>query len=250
LLKETIALLNSDDKAKCSISVSRIFSTNSSHLIIDFVQMFEKSIQIDLKTKLIILQAVLNKCKIIRIEWISHCKMKKCWLDERSYLLENYLSKDLNEYDEYEFDVRLVKLIRRLPSIKLDLFSAYKNVFIIRERSESKLTSEIDSDDNEEIDDNSKKVKIKSTLHFFLSELLVKCGSILTNNPSKAELLIAIDKTNDYDENNKAHANKIKMDQKYFLNNINKLKNLISHELNVISSEWVLGKLIFYIFYK
>ena len=213
-------------------------------MLVDFEQEFVNK-QPELKTKLILLMAALNGCKIVRLEWLVHSGSNQAWLDEDKYLLENYLGEDLTTYDELDFSVRLVQLIRRLNANESsnNYFERFTNIFVIRERTENKTNPayEISVSDMEE-DEPLKAKRHNSPLSYWLRHLVVKCGGQLTNNPFQAELMIAIDRTGDYDEENKRDANKIKMDQKYFLNCIKKLKCVISSNVQVISSEWILGR--------
>lgn len=72
-LKETISVLNdansdsSDTECLQLIQASqqKVFNLNTTHLIVDFESTFDNR-EYDLKTKMIIILAVLNKCKIIR----------------------------------------------------------------------------------------------------------------------------------------------------------------------------------------
>lgn len=74
-LKETISLLNdansdaSDTETLQLIQASqqKVFNLNTTHLVVDFESTFDNQ-EYDLKTKLIIILAVLNKCKIIRLK--------------------------------------------------------------------------------------------------------------------------------------------------------------------------------------
>lgn len=73
VLKETISVLNdanSDSSdTECSqliqASLQKVFNLNTTHLIVDFESTFDNR-EYDLKTKMIIILAVLNRCKIIR----------------------------------------------------------------------------------------------------------------------------------------------------------------------------------------
>ena len=70
-MKEAISLLNdiNSDLNKTTPEVAatqqKVFNLTTTHLIVDFNSTFDNSI-VDLKTKMIIVLAVLNKCKIIR----------------------------------------------------------------------------------------------------------------------------------------------------------------------------------------
>ena len=53
-----------------------------------------------------------------RHEWLVHSKTRLRWQDETKYLLDNYLSEDLSEYEEEAFDIQVVRLIRNLHKQK------------------------------------------------------------------------------------------------------------------------------------
>lgn len=233
-MKEAVDLLNDFGLDK-ETTVQKMFNSSTTHLIVDFESTFDNG-DIDLRSKLIILLSALKKCKIIRHEWLIHSKTKQVWLDEEKYLLQNYLGPDLSEYSEFDFDVKVVKLIRKLEKDRLTCFSRYKNIFIIKERLDNKSSP---------VFDDVALFTSKSALQTILSQIITLCGGSVTNEIAKGKFMIAMDKTNDYEEENKSHQEKVKLDQRYFLTCVNKLKSLIERpNVDVISSEWVIGNLI------
>jgi len=173
-----------------------------------------------------------------RHEWLVHSKTRLRWQDETKYLLDNYLSEDLSEYEEEAFDIQVVRLIRNLHKQKSknpDIFTKYKNVFLIKERSEnnSKLNTEFD---------DVLLFEKKSTLQTYLAQIITKCGGEIKNKIEEAEFMIAVDKTNDYDEEIPNQLNKIRLDRSYFVECVKKLNTLVTNTIDVVSSEWVLGK--------
>lgn len=233
-MKEAIDELNNSNESRSEIITThqKQFNSNTTHLIVDFEQIFDTG-DVDLKAKLIILLAVLNNCKIVRYEWLNHSIKKMYWLNEEKYCLENYIEDDINEYSDSDFDVKVVKMIRHLKLSKINLFSQNMEIFLIKERQESNKS-------NIEFDDLTLFDK-KSTLQVYLSQIIQKCGGVVSGKVRDAELMVALDKTNDYDDDNQTHQNKIKLDQNYFVTCIKKMKKMIKREeVDVLSSEWIL----------
>lgn len=179
-------------------------------------------------------------CIYYRYEWLVHSKAKLSWQNEIKYLLENYLSEDLSEYEDDYFDIQVVRLIRTLHYQKsakntLDVFSKYKNIFLIKERSETNSKS------NTEFDDVMLFEK-KSALQTYLAQIIGKCGGDTKSRVAEAEFMVAVDKTNDYDETIPNQLNKIRLDRGYFVECVKKLKTLVTDTIDIVSSEWILGK--------
>ena len=235
-MKEAVDLLNNFGLDKETVVQKQFNTTTTTHLIVDFETAFDEA-NIDLRSKLIIIICALKKFKIIRLEWLTHSKTKQVWLDEEKYLLQNYLGQDLSEYSENDFDVQVVKLIRKLENEdNLTCLSRFKDIFIIKERLDNKLCPAFD---------DVTLFANKSSLQTILSQIITLCGGAVTNEVRRGRLMIAMDKTNDYDEKNQSHKEKVKLDQQYFVMCISKLKSMIERpNVNVISSEWVIGKLI------
>jgi len=164
---------------------------------------------------------------------MSHSLIKRRWLEEAKYLLENYIGEELGDYSETDFDVQVVRMIRRLKaSSRFRVFGGEKKMFVIKERQESAKV---------ECGDEVAFFEKKSTLQTYLSQIIQKCGGEMTSRVEEADIMIALDRTNDYDENNEVHLKRIEMDQKHFVTCIEKLKRLVTKaKVEVISSEWVL----------
>jgi len=154
-------------------------------------------------------------------------------LEETKYLLENYLGEKLDEYAETDFDVQVVRLIRK-TDCKAKLFAGEKKIFLIKERTDLGKGGVISDDEDVEF------FYKKSTLQTYLSQIIQKYGGEITCKFEEADLIVALDKTNDYDQTNEAHQKRIEMDQRYFVGCIYKLKKLLTKgRVNVISSEWI-----------
>jgi hypothetical protein len=164
---------------------------------------------------------------------MSHSLIKRRWLEEAKYLLENYIGEELGDYSDTDFDVQVVRMIRRLKAgSRFRVFGGEKKMFVIKERLESGKV---------ECGDEVAFFEKKSTLQTYLSQIIQKCGGEMTSRVEEADIMIALDRTNDYDENNEVHLKRIEMDQKHFVVCIEKLKRLVTKaKVEVISSEWVL----------
>lgn len=212
-----------------------------------------------------LLKAASNRCKLIRFEWVLNSKIRNQWLDESKYLLENYVSSEtFDDYDEMAFDIQLIKFIRAQNephSQKVNLFARFKNIYLIRDSSEYENDLDHDDvDDNNDDDDddyhkqsaddiNELDVLLKrrqNTLYDLFIDLLTKFGATLTSRASMAEFIIAIDKTNDFDddENNNEHRIAIENEKAHF----DKCIKHIEHRLRkkngaqILSSNWIIGK--------
>lgn len=201
------------------------YNKKCTHLIVDFGQTFEID-QVDIDHKLILITAALNKCKIIRFEWITHSLKTRRWLNELKYSIESYLDHDLDEYDPNDFDVRLIKLIRRLkePSCQLDrlkLFSHLKSVCLINE-------NEVESDDENELSFSSGV----QTTYDYLNGLLNRFGANLTSRASVAEAIILIDRNNELAETD---------DFWRYFRGKNEKEIRKRSNVQIVSSNWIIG---------
>ncbi len=173
-------------------------------------------------------------------------------------MLSNYIDED-GDYDEDEFDLKLLKLINKLSSQTsnqpLNLFSEFKNVFILEERR-AKLNGNDDSIDlissqltrslelNEQR--NNAFLEINENISDYLQQILLKCGGHVISRMKFASMLIAVDKLLDYDE--ELESKEIQAEQSYFRDCVNRLKETFmersSKHLQILSSDWVIDSVL------
>lgn len=237
-LKQTLDEINS---IKSIDSIKGDFEKNycskTTHLIIDFKRTFEQQ-EININKKCLLIAAAVNKCRLVRFEWILHSRKKKQFIDVKKYLIENYIN-DLDEYEEEDFDIKLIRLIRHLKDKKhqlgqLSLFSHLKQIYLIKENTD------LEKDD----DDFDVMMKNKmNTIYDYFIDIMSKFGANLTSRAGMAELIIAIDKTDDLDLNNKEHRLVVEKERDYFVKCVNEIQNLTRKKssVQILSSSWIIG---------
>jgi hypothetical protein len=258
--RDDIPLADSNYSAhRVEASLEDSFGVESTHLILDFKRIFQNnSQQINLKYKLIMLNAALRRCKIVSYEWIEQSRVRKKWLGEKSFEMESYLGDslvnykyaDTDEVNEKEaqerskaFDVRMARLLRLCKNkISHDLFKKCKNVYIIPEAPQLQQPNQSCSSQSDF--ESSNFFADYDTCQCLLSELIVKCGGHITSRMECAELLIAVDKTNDYDEESNVDKTKIELEQNYFAEKILEYRRKLRKKsgVQVLTSDWIIGK--------
>ncbi len=253
---------NNSHQKKFPIScfIKKLYSSNTTHLILDFTLLFDSDENgtnntkpnLDLNKKCLLVLAALNQTKIIRYEWLQHSLNKSAWVDETKYMLESYVGPDLSEYDEQEFDIRLIRMLRYLKNHKMShIFQAYKNVYII-EHGENLTESEMQLDESEQENSSSQIsqcsfsfFKEKNTTYDHLVNIMTKCGGHLTSRPQQAELIIAVDRTQDFEDMQK-YRKEIKHEMVYFKQKAEELSRLIRKKegVSIVSSDWILDCLL------
>ena len=85
----------------------------------------------------------------------------------------------------------------------------------------------------------------KNTTYDYLTELMIKCGANLTSRVALAELIVAIDKSNDYDSNCTNGQVRLTNDRAQFRKSLQDMaKNIRKKQdgIKVVSSDWIIGK--------
>ncbi|CAF0900151.1 unnamed protein product [Brachionus calyciflorus] len=221
------------------------FNSSITHIVIDFEKKFDGNTVISTNNKFMLILAALKECKIIRYEWLLHSEIKLKWNAEKKYLLESYIDQDLNELDkeeQNEFDIRLIKFIRNLKlTDRIDLFSKYGNIYISNNENSY---DENENDTQNSFSDSFTSFKSKEKLYDYLHEVITRCNGLITSRVACADLILAIDKADDYDssEHGKACLKQVAICLKSSLDEIkNKLTNCkIRKKIPVVSSNWVL----------
>ena len=194
---------NQNDMIKSIFLTS--YNSNTTHLVIDFVRTFDgNSKSINTSAKFTLLLAALKGCHLIRYEWLLHSKVKDKWTEETKYLLESYVGENLNDLDEeeqYDYDIRLIKFYQNLKQTShLDLFSKQGNIYLLN-------CNEILANGNESIFNDSQSsfsdsfinFKSKDKISDYLYEIVTKFNGLITSRVACADLIIVIDKSNDFD---------------------------------------------------
>ena len=237
-------------------------SKDTTHLIVDFDHLFGSTESLKLFVKCKLLFAALNRTRIVRYEWLTHSLKRKCWLDEKKYLLANYIEQD-GDYDENEFDLRLLKLIENLDDqITSQLFQHERNIFIFDE-----CHHQNDNDDDDGIElkmkamtlgesssSSSSFLEVRDRLRDYLSELIVTCGGHVTSRLKNARLMIAIDKmSSDYASSSSSSSGDdqtseaVEREQSHFRQCIDEMEREVMREqccCQVLSSDWIIDSLL------
>lgn len=220
------------------------YTQQTTHLLVDFKTSFETADSLSLNKKCLLVLAALNNCKIVRFEWLKHSQAYNTWLDEADYLIESYVEEDLSEYDQDEFDIKLIKFIRNLKNGKhsKDVFSLHKNVYVMEDHGVDESNLNESEFDFEKCFDNSNSCflyKENSTFNY-ITDLLIKCGANLTSRVGLAEIIIAIDD---------GQMDKTELRDSFEACLIEFKKSIRKKcGVKVISSEWVLGEFVKHIF--
>lgn len=241
-MKQIIKYMNSENRKNAeppNAVFQSILKSNTSHLVIDFEAVLSRSIPKTID-KLAIILSIMKFCKIMRYEWLIHSELKRKWCPEDPYTLESYIDIDLDclEEEQSEFDVRLVKFERSLKlTDRVDLFSKYGNIYLL-------------SSDNENLNEVSLSdsfFRPSNLLYDYFHEIISRCNGLITSRAACADLIILIDTSNDYETKTKQGAELVLQDaikfKKIFKEIRDKLiKCKIRKKINIISSNWVIGK--------
>ena len=111
--------------------VSEQYNQRTTHLIVDCKSAFEDNL-LSVNDKLVLVLAALNKCKIVRYQWLKKSCQKMKWIDDANYLLENYIDEDLASYDQDHFDTKLICKIIKNFNIKLLDYISYSFLYKYR----------------------------------------------------------------------------------------------------------------------
>lgn len=220
--------------------LSEKLARNTTHLVLDFNEFFESNSAKQVNKKCLLLLAALNETKLIRFEWIVHSRHKSRWLDETKYLLKSYLECSSSQLpDEDEFDIQLQRFINSLGDHQhtyRGFFGSFKNVYIIEP------VEEIDKDDEEEENMSLGLFRAQNTTYDLLVEILIKCGAHLTSRANQAEIAIAIDRTNELDDES-VYKDEIEKERDRFFVRVNEIKKCVRKRdgVAVVSSDWVIG---------
>jgi hypothetical protein len=240
--------IKQNSNVEFKVRTSEEYNQRTTHLIIDCKLLFDENEFIGIKEKCVLLLAALNKCKLIRVEWLKRCRLKGKWIDEDKYLLENYIDQNLSSYDQDQFDVKLIGFLRQLPQnikFKRNLFSGYKNLYVMEEIMNSDA-DESESNENNQLCNSWFSFK-SNTTYDYLTELLTKCGACLTSRVALAELVVTIDKTNDYDTDTSHGERRLEQDRSLFKDAMNDLTRVLRKKqdgIMVVSSDWVIDTLV------
>jgi hypothetical protein len=230
------------------------FVNGATHLIIDFDKTFivnennegeeveekEENVNLSLDIKCSLLLASLCECLIVRREWLDHSRDEGQWLNEKEYLLTAYYSSDhsFSEYNQNDFDIKLVKLIKHKDTIINDktknVFKNYKNIFLI----DTSINNNNTSCDSTVSDDFLNQNKTFSFFTGFMTnrsnydniiDLVTKCGGQVTSRHILAEIAVFII---DKNEQTLSQIESLTNDHKY-------------DNLTIVSSDWIIGKRLF-----
>jgi hypothetical protein len=241
-----------DKNERIKVTISQKYSSNITHLIMDFQDIFEQDSHglKTLKMYLLIL-AILNKCKLVRYEWLIHCNDKKKWLNLSDYSLDAYVGNDLYDLNQQDdFDIKLAKLVRKVENASFNrkLLSSLKNVFIMNDESSKENKNDSNNNTNQSNLSLFKDFFATSNCNFntindILIEIMTKLGAHITSRVNCSSMIIAIDKTYDYNENNQSDLERIESDKFNFIKSIEQFKNLIRKKsgVEIISSNWILN---------
>jgi hypothetical protein len=265
----------SSDSQVITCYMNKKYTQNTTHIMIDFNNFFDPNIihsKLNLNKKCLLILAAVNECKIIRFEWLKHSWKKSEWLEELDFLVESYLESEIDAYDEADdFDVKLIRLVRNLKNKKCSqFFSSFKNIYIMEQREDcnedvcstaNATKSRIDEDavDESGLDLTGTMLeksaffeatnlslnifKNKNSTYDYLIEILTKCGAHLTSRVQHAELIIAIDRTQDFSQDVDKFQAEIESERVHFTETIQEMQKLVRKKegVQVISSDWILG---------
>ena len=241
-----------EKKEKIKAVISQKYHSNTTHLLMDFQETFEQENN-DLNTlkMYLLILAIINKCKLVRYEWLIHCNNKNKWLDTTDYSLDAYVGNDLYDLDQQDdFDIKLAKLVRKVENASLNrkLLSSLKNVFIMNDEFMKENKNDSNNNTNQSNlsifkDFFATSASNFNSIHDILIELMTKFGAHITSRVNCSSMIIAVDKTYDYDENNQSDLDRIEEDKLNFLKSIKKYKNLIRKKngVEIISSNWLIN---------
>jgi hypothetical protein len=150
-----------------------------------------------------------------------------------------------------------IRQLKQNIKIKRSTFTAFKNVYVLEEPNEDKCNQSQDSDvaDADADFDFVKPLKSNelsnswytlknATTYDYLTEILTKCGACLTSRVALAELIVAIDKTYDYNSDTPLGQVQLEKDRNAFRDCMNELSKKLRTKqagIMVVSSEWIIG---------
>lgn len=259
-MKQVVNELNSQysesNKNKINCLINKEFNLNTTHLIIDFNGTFERDLkQLDTNRKFLLLLAAIKNCKLIRFEWLLHSFKKSYWIDEDRYLIQSYIGSDLDQYEENDFDIKLIKFIRGLnQTSKMSLFSSCGFIYLLKNEEDylnslssdsvaNKSQSSSFSDSFSKFSDSFSIFKSKNKLYDHVFELITKCEGRITSRVACADLIVYIDILGDSGSDKRSDK-----ESEYLegcLGDIEKTikKSRKRKQLEVVSSDWIMGNL-------
>lgn len=137
MVKQTIEIVNGEIGAKIvSRDLSEEYSVKTTHLVVDFERTFQDDV-LSVETRLhLAAAALIDRCKLVRFEWILHSQKCRRWLDTAKYTLDAYV-ENCDDYDQNDFDVRLVHSLRTFRTGHIAeqqtsvMFSNIRNIFLM-----------------------------------------------------------------------------------------------------------------------
>jgi len=145
--------------------------------------------------------------------------------------------------------------------LKRNTFASYKNIYVIEELNESCSNDDTynkSNTSNDEFNDfdmgqslkpnelsNSWFTLKKFTTYDYLTEIMTKCGACLTSRVALAELIVAIDKTNDYNTETSSGRMQLEKDRNIFRECAIELRKKLRSKqsgIQIVSSDWIIGK--------
>jgi hypothetical protein len=240
-----------DKHERIKATINQKYNSNTTHLIMDFQATFEQETHClclsTLKMYLLIL-ATLNRCKLVRFEWLIHSNNKKKWLNISDYSLDTYVGNDMYDLDQQDdFDIKLAKLVRKVENSSLNrkLFSSLKNIFIMNDDFMKENKNDSNSNTNLSIfkDFFATSNSNFDSINDILIDIMTKLGAHIISRVNCCSIIVAVDKTYDYDDNNQSDLDKIEHDKLNFVKSINKFKHSIRKKngVEIISSNWIMN---------
>ena len=145
----------------------------------------------------------------------------------------------------------LIRHLQQEAKLKRNIFSSFKNIYVVEEQSEEAVANSNDDEDfniskSAELCNSWFSLK-QSTTYDYMTELLVKCGACLTSRVALADLIIAVDKTNDYDTDTSSGQIRLETDRVRFVASMQELRTKLRRKqdgIMVVSSDWIVCALL------
>ena len=151
-------------------------------------------------------------------------------------------------YVSLKCKIALIRQLKENGQLKKNLFASFQPIYVMEELNEADTddagnNSQLDFDKSTDLCSSWFSFK-KNTTYDYLTELMTKCGANLTSRVALAQIIVAIDKTNDYDSNCTSGQLRLETDRDTFRQSVKQLEKCIRKKqdgIMVVSSDWIIG---------